>query len=213
MAAIRLATWCFVVSVVSLVTAEPVSAAVVGGFSGTSIPIPALNYHGQGPQVFGPGITWSSTTRLSVFGFTRVYGFSSNGGWDAALGPMIGTNSGTDAMTLELSTPVSAIGGFVNFAPGDGSPATISVYDSSYTLIESTTLTFSTGGADNSGQFVGFQEATPSISYMVLQGEYIGLTDLKVAAVPEPSTVALTLTGGALAGVIGIRRRWIMRSK
>ena len=164
--------------------------------------------------MFGPGITWKAARDYAVFGYTAGYGFGLNGSWNGGvMGPMIGTNSGTEPMTLELSTPVSAIGGFVNYAPGYA-PAVISVYDSSYTLIESTTLTFLTGGGVSSGQFIGFKESTPTIQYLTLGGGYIALTDLKVAvATPEPSTVVLTLTGAALAGVVGIRRRWKMSVK
>jgi hypothetical protein len=61
--------------------------------SGTVIAMPSVNYFGQGPQTVVPGITWSSTSSSSTFGFTGSYGFGENGPWDGTLGPMPGLNS------------------------------------------------------------------------------------------------------------------------
>ena len=88
---------CLVAVVAAGLTARPASATVVTSIpGGTVVPMPALNYFGPGPQVFGPGITWTSTNAVnqggSVFGYTGGYGFSGNGFWDGSLGPMAGLN-------------------------------------------------------------------------------------------------------------------------
>ena len=90
----------------------------------------------------------------------------------------------TDTMTFAFSTPVSAVGGFMNYAPDGSTPTIIAVYDASNTLIESAELTFITGGGANTGFFFGFQEASNTISYFRLTDNYIGITNLTTKRVP-----------------------------
>jgi len=108
---------------------------------GSPVVIPAMNYTGGGPQVFGPGngITWSSTNLTnqngSVFGWTGKYDFLANGLWTGALlpgylGPMIGLNDSweffgvQDTMTLAFDTPVTSFSAFFNYVPNSASPST-----------------------------------------------------------------------------------------
>ena len=181
---------------------------------GTVLPMPNINYFGPGPQTFGPGITWSSTNAFngggSVFGLNTGYSFVGNGFWDSAL-VMAGLNDSnadsgvTDTMTFAFATPVSAVGGFVNYALGYGNP-TLAVWDASNTLIESTVLTFSTGGGPDSGTFVGFKESTP-IKYFTLTDAYVGIANL--TASPEPSS--LLLLGSGSLGLLGVIRLKLMK--
>jgi hypothetical protein len=199
-----------------LISANPGGAVVVTSLpSGTIMPMPDIYpfCFGPGPQTFGPGITWTSTNASinggSIFGYTGGYGFDLNGGWDGSLGPMAGLNSGfdydgvTDTMTFAFSEPVSGVGGFLNYAPSS-TPATIAVYDSSLTLIESFTLTFITGETNNTGCFYGFQETSNTISYFTLTDDYIALTDLTI--VPIPASLLLFVSG--LVGLAIFRRRF-----
>jgi hypothetical protein len=182
---------------------------------GTVVPMPTIDQPVDSPKTFSPGITWSSTNSTnqggSIFGYDGVYEFGANGNWQGAI--MAGLNDdsvihGTsDTMTFEFASPVMGVGGFLNYAPGYGTPD-ISVYDDTYKLIESFTLTFSTGGGLNSGMFYGFLESSNQIKYFTLTDAYIGITDLMVtdsAPVPEPAPMFLLATG--LTGIFAVRRR------
>lgn len=152
----------------------------------------------------------------SVFGFNEGYGFGGNGSWDSLI-DMAGLNDSaefydvTDTMTFAFSSPIAAVGGFLNYFPGGETPTTIAVYNSSMTLLESDNLTFLTSGATDTGQFLGFSESTPDISYFTLTDNYIGITNLTVSAlpttrIPEPGTLAL-LGSGLLLLTGALRRR------
>jgi PEP-CTERM motif len=111
-------------------------------------------------------------------------------------------------MTFEFSSPVMGVGGFINYMPISTNP-TISVYDSSHSLIESTTLNFLTGGGTNTGQFVGFMESSNDIKYFELTDAFVGITNFTVAdsssTAPEPAT--MILFGAGLVGIVGFRRK------
>jgi hypothetical protein len=179
--------------------------------SGTIEQMPNQFYEGFGPQLVQPGITWSSTNDIALFGENLGYSFVADFGWNRnGMTTMAGINDSTGSMTFAFSTAQLAVGGFINYVEGE--TATIAVYDSGNNLIESYTLTFSTGGGTDTGEFLGFQEATADISYFTLSGGYIGLTDLtnlpQAASTPEPSSlVMLGMAAASFGGYFGWRRR------
>lgn len=199
------------------VTSAPASlvSSIPGG---TVVPMPVDNYFGGGPITFGTAnlVTWSSTNTGnqggSVFGYNGGYGFGGNGSWTGALGPMAGLNDSTDyfgvtdTMTFAFASPVSSVGGFLNYLPGSFNPTTIAVWDSSGNMIDSADLNllFTTSGANDTGAFFGFQETT-AIKYFTLTDNYVGITGLTYAAVPEPGS--LFLLGSGLLGAFGYARR------
>ena len=196
-------------------SAGPAEATLVTSLpAGSVVAIPGVNHFGPGPEVFGPGITWTSTNAAnqggSTFGYTGGYGFLNNGFWDGSLGPMIGLNDSfdyfavVDTMTFALDAPVYGIGGFMSYVPGS-TPRTIAVYDSGMNLIESANLSFTTSGGANAGSFFGFHESSANISFFTLTDNYIGITDLTIQAVPEPGS--LVLLGSSLLSLVTLRLR------
>jgi hypothetical protein len=207
----------FVLFCASLLALQAGASVVTSIPGGTVIPMPAINYFGSGPQTFGTTnpVTWSSSNAFnqggSVFGYTGGYSYLGNGSWDGSLGPMAGLNDSkdfflvTDTMEFTFASPVSAVGGFLNYAPGSSNPTTIAVYDVHGNLIESFNLMFLTGGGANTGAFYGFQENGAIIKSFTLSDNFIGITNLTAASVPEPSSLLLIGTG--LLAAIGSGRR------
>jgi len=205
--------------VVNSVSALPVTS-IPGG---TVVSMPVVNYEGLGPQSFGPGITWSSTSPDillgSVFGWTTGYGYGSNGYWDSTLGPMAGLNYfDTRTMTFAFSTPVNGVGGFINYdRDPSNTPTKIAVYDAGMNLIESETLTIVTDGSPDSGEFHGFLETSPKISYFTLSNNAVGITKLTIENGVSPAPVhsspefpsiflPATMIIGLLGAVLYIKR-------
>ena len=164
------------------------------------------NQFTAGPVAVAAGITWSSDSNSSVYGYTGTYGFQSNGIWEGL--SMIGTNNQTGTMRIDFDTSVAGVGAFLNWSRFDGDPATISIYDTADTLLELFTLTFGPLGGINNGEFHGFLRNMTDIASIRFTGSYIGAADLAVLAynsVPEPGTVALF--GIGLMGMGLARRR------
>jgi hypothetical protein len=216
-----------IASLIALAATQAAMAGVVtsaaGITDGVNVTMPIEEYQGLGPIAFGPGnsITWSSnyTSSIgddSVFGWNEDYGFGTNGPWNYNVtdGPIVmaalNTTGGNYAMTFDFADPVSGFGGFMNYSPNWGT-AVFSAYDSSDTLIETYDLTFSTGGAFNSGQFVGFQDSSNDISYVTLSNAFVGIADIvessTSSSVPDTASTALLLGFASLALIAGAKRQ------
>ncbi len=207
----------------ALVAASAAHAVPVVALAGsTTYAIPEVNLFTNGPETIAPGITWTANggaTHASVFGYSGGYGFAVNGTWGAGL-PMIGSDSETAGMRIDFAAPVAGVGAYMNYAPDQGDPAVISIFDSADTLLESYTLSFivdtslvglnTTQVGYNLGEFHGFLQSTNNISYMTLSGSYIGAANLEtvsVGAIPEPETYALMMAGLGVMAFVARRRK------
>jgi hypothetical protein len=197
-------------AVVALTFSAPTHAVHVTTLANTtSYPMPYINYVGSGPVVMGPGVTWSSNSSQTLYGYGGNYGFTTNGYWQAPM-PFAATNAASGAvMRFNFATPVAGVGALMNHVPGMSPAPTVAIYDSANVLLESYVLNVVTpANSQNAGEFHGFLRPTAEISYMTLTGSYIAATRLvsaPVSAVPEPAT-GVSMVAGLLVA-LGLKAR------
>ena len=212
-------------ALVLALTVESVNATVITSLpGGTVVNFPAVNIDAPGPVTVVPGVTWKSDDVTAIYGYTGMDNFNTNGFWTGSF-PIAEMDQDDKSMTFSFSTPVSAVGGIMDWYAISGliRPASMAVYNSSDILIKSFELydnsTNTNFGTPNS--FNGFQESTADISSFVLSGDYAGMEDLvfssaascngvSVAAcstTPLPSTWITFLIGLVGFGVVARRRK------
>lgn len=138
------------------------------------------------------------------------YGLASNGSWNWS---WVATNNGTGTITFDLGGVFGLVGGFMNYAPNNGSNATIEALAADMSVLESYDLTalapISTPGGLNAGDFRGIERVEADIAFFRLGGDYIIIHDLTLsdaqAQVSAPGT--LVLFGFGLFGFAWLRRR------
>jgi hypothetical protein len=129
---------------------------------------------GPGP-ITENGITWSTTSNRSVYGYTGGYGLNENGSWSGI--SLIGLNETTGTMRIEFARLTSSVFGLLNYAPMQGF-GKIAIYDSTNTLIASQDLSISTPSGINEGLSIGYRSNSRNIKYITLSDAYIVLANL-----------------------------------
>ena len=179
---------------------------------GTVIPIPEVNLTTVGPESPAPGVTWTGSA-TSLYGFTGSYDFLTNGLWYGGNGPpMVGTNSPGGGMEFTFATPVSAVGGLLNWAHPTTATASIEIYDASNQLLDSLILySLDLGISATPNSFYGFSVSSAIIARFLIGGDYISLRNLTVSsdiiATPLPGALPLFATGLGIVGFAGWRRK------
>jgi PEP-CTERM motif-containing protein len=165
---------------------------------GTTTAFPGGNTCFLGPSSGTVGAFPVTATNNACYNDDNPYHFYANGDW---LMSVVGDNSGVTVITFNLMGDYASIGGFMNYAPGYGTPI-IAALDSSMNLLESYDLSvaapISTPGGNNAGAFRGISRPTADIRYFEISGSRIAIHDLTTAGAeaPEPGTFVLIGAGG-----------------
>jgi len=182
----------------------------VGASTGESIVFTSSNADTDGGAVISAAAPPDDDSEAEA---SRHYGLANNGTWETPFS-WAGVNSESDYIEFRFdSGMVSAVGAFMNYAPGFGTPR-IAAYDNQGQLLESynleTAAPISTPDQSNGGDFRGILRHLLEIRSLRLTGAYAvantitfsrSLTPVPSLSVPGP----LPLLG--LAGAWGWARR------
>src|SRR4051794_33409407 len=166
----------------SLVTSDP--------GTGTTITFTATGNNGfgnPGPVVVD-GVTVTGNPQVT-YGDAH-YVLVANGSWDMS---WVATNNGSGTINFDLGGLYGLAGGFVNYAPNNGSPPTITALGADGTTVLETydlaaLAPISTPGSSNDGAFRGISRATSDIAFLQLGGSYILSHTLVVGDTATPDT-------------------------
>ena len=182
----------------------------------TSVPVggTTTTFSG-GSGIFGPSSTtvdgfFMTSTGNWVHDYSGSFGLVNNGSWSGF--GMIGVDTSIGAITIDLGGSFSTVGGFMNYAPGFGTPTISAMAADGTTVLESWDLSVSapivTPGGFNEGAFRGIQRGSADIAFFRISDSFIVMHDITidggVPGVPEPTT--FLLFGGGLAALL-LRRR------
>lgn len=142
----------------------------------------------------------------SCLGYSGGFGLGKNGSWNISL---LGDNNGSTKIRIDLGGLYSSVGGFMNMAPGYGTPIISAIASDGVTVLESYDLThFSFPSGADVGAFAGIDTGANNIRFFDFGGSYIVMHNINLNSanhVPEPAT--LGFLGLALLSFAATRRR------
>jgi hypothetical protein len=179
-----------------------------------------------GPVPVGPGISFTASPGGSCgyapggnSGMGSVvgqggYGLGANGSFGGSA-VYIGVDSGGGFDTLTFSNPVSAFGGFWNYAPGYGCDATITTFNGTTELgsFDLTTLDpISTPGGFDQFEFRAVEDTSSDITSVEFGGNYL-LLAATINGAPAPTPTSVPEPGSLMLLLAGIAELYLCRRK
>ena len=182
-----------------------------GGINSTPFPLfgTLVNFDdvAAGPQ--GTPVLWNDYVSVGVASITELTGAGnlfarySIVNWSQSQPNVVGTGTheiggvgwGWDGtIQIDLTLPASMVG--IGIMNGLGGPKTLSVYDSTGTLLESYTVAATPG----SPVYPVITRGTYDISRLVITGDFFAIDDLQFNAIPAPGAILLGSIGVGLVG-------------
>lgn len=175
-----------------------------GSFQFTSGPV-------QIGGLVSESVTWSRNTSGGVIG-NGSYGLGANGGWSSGRNGYTGSNSSIRNMLFTFNDGLkSAVGGFINYAPNNGSAVLIEALGEGGAILESydlfATAPISTPGLTDAGAFRGIQRAANDIRALRVSNSFVVLDDLTFTTNSTPIPTPALLPGLIAMGVGVLRKR------
>jgi hypothetical protein len=175
-----------------------------------------------GPVALSPSVIFNANpSGGGNTGFGSVLGegnyvLGDNGVWNGT-NSYSGLDSDQGYMEYSFLSPISGVGGFINYVPDNG-PVWIQVLGSNGNVLEQYDLTTSapidTPNGINSGAFRGIQRATVDVWAFRVVNSYIALDDLSytssgktVMDLPEPSSLSFFVVSGLGLFIAKLRSR------
>lgn len=196
-----------------LITSNTISLPTIIDFS-TQSPTFSVSGPIQIGGSAGEDITLTGNPNNGLYVSNSGWGLGNNGSWGNGM-TFVAANSARpgDLIFSFNDGPISAVGGFMNYAPSFSGDLEITALDLAMNVLESYNITsladIVTPGGFNDGAFRGIDRGgLNDISHFVVSGYVPVVDDLTFArssaTVPEPGTLALL--GLGLAGM-GMTRR------
>ncbi len=183
-------------------------------FTGAS-QLDGINGPVQVGGLVGADVVFTSTNGAGWLTNFNGWGLVANGTWTAARNGYSGINGTADPMSFTFASPVSAVGGFMNYAVPYGS-VTFEVLGAGNVVLETYDLTsagpISTPSGTDAGAFRGIVRSSADIVALRITGGYALLDDLtfsKATPIPTASRSGLVVLCllVALCGVTVLRLR------
>jgi len=170
----------------------------------------------NGPVSIIPGVVFTSENGAGYLTNYYDWGLGPNGDWTSARNGYAGVDDVESPIVFTFGSPVSAVGGFMSYQPGDGA-VTIEALGSGSVVLESYDLTTAAPISTptlNDGAFRGIVRTSKDIVAFRITGAVATIDDLTfdlvlVPVIPAASRAGLALLGLllALGGVAALRLR------
>ncbi len=157
----------------------------------------------NGPVMLMDGVVWTAESDGWIG--DMAFGLRDNGVWNKESESFAALNGSASSMIFAFPQLMSAVGGFVNYAPldGFGSIPTIYALDINGHTLESFEMDIQTPGGVNEGQFMGFVRDDADIAFLKFEARFGVLDNFSYYGpqLPAPTSLILFIIAGSAFGI------------